>query len=1427
MSGRALPLVFSLMVLAEWPAFCGEAALPWSSDMQAELKAAAADGKPVLVVICKPLDAGSIDVGHWLTDDPTLNPLLEKFHRVMVWNERFEQGERGLFVLTSKGAMLSTEGIPELREQLKGRLERALAYPESYGEVAAKAEAKLGDAALCDRAVEVLRGVNNADWALRLVRAQLASKPDAERTKVLKAQEEELELQALPDLARRLENVAGVIERSQGAKDFSQLPAPAVAEPLLLSLIGAYSGNEARDKDLQKTFAEFLTALREGFKANDAAALKTLLAKGEALRPTIVAWGKALVEESRAHNKAFIEANPKHLKALLARVQASAGPAVRDPKAEEELAAAVRELVALKMTRDERLRTIGLTMHGVLTLEMADQIEPLFEKLKQESPKGRDSADALLDLADMAAARGKLALALELITAAEHASADLESPTYLSAARAMRPLLDGTASPRRTRWAQRKVLDVLVLVQDIDGYMSALSAWSEERFFPILFADDLYAPKFVDAFKPARVLLVPKSNAKEAVPSQDEMRLALALAWSAPGKNEKPAPTREALLARLQALKEAPQGVVYAAPGAEEGLGGLALAAGRFEGLEFLDVPKVDHPPQERVAKVEDYLTSEAARALNQKVLEGLGTWGLPRDGQWAAITLCGPYPFRYNGPNLRSGGTTYAVDDLLGRTNDTLRVAAVGRLNGGKERSVYQAMCSLFLMPENAFLFNTYGGNIKSDWGKYTLQAAELFVKERFKYEYLGAEQTDVDAFRARTFPWNRNDLLLINSSGYPDRWSLKGGEGTTEDFPIGEPTVIHITHSGSAAEPYDPETLAGRAIWGGAYWYFGSTTEPFLTAFQKPSYYAPRILAGAPFSATFRQRPGVGFWHPWRLMIFGDPLFCLREKPAPREAAPAGKALVREGEQVLRGEGAGNAAPVDADPNRTWLALLRTARWTGDRDAAQKLAAFGKPMDGEGLALALEEDLRAGEVVRAVARWKAADAESKKNYPAKIYARQAAGVVMDKAAAAKDLAALQTSLDDLLTTGPANNFIAHWLERIEALAKEQNRDADADALLAKLAQNEALKNYKATVEERIKTRRVTGLYAKAQWTKEDLDYAYANFWERVKSAEDGRELRQPLQQLAQAAVEKQEKYRLEDVVLALDGRATPGSPEDKKLRPLLKDLRVQHSYFKDWAVLGPFVDQAVAVPEKILAGGKPDFGATYADKDAKRTWTRPFNARAFGTIDLAALLKPNENVCAYAAAEMECAKDKEGTLLFGSDDGITVWLDGQQIHRNPTERGVKPDEDKVPVKLSAGKHLLVVRIDQGTGGWGFCARIADKGGEAILPGITWRCPLGEAAVATQIPTPVPTPAPTPAPVAVPTGSELLVEATSDGHLTLNGEKIASAALTEKVVEALKANPQLKITLHKQPKTSDETMNTAIQALRKAQVPSFTVDEN
>ena len=111
------------------------------------------------------------------------------------------------------------------------------------------------------------------------------------------------------------------------------------------------------------------------------------------------------------------------------------------------------------------------------------------------------------------------------------------------------------------------------------------------------------------------------------------------------------------------------------------------------------------------------------------------------------------------------------------------------------------------------------------------------------------------VPTWRAGTVtvdPVNRFGLVLFNSSGGPDQFSISGRAGPARRHPAGVPAAVAMIHSFSAADPTDPQTIAGRWLAQGAFVYFGSVYEPFLPAFRTPGLVAE--LAGGRRSAGRR---------------------------------------------------------------------------------------------------------------------------------------------------------------------------------------------------------------------------------------------------------------------------------------------------------------------------------------------------------------------------------------------------------------------------------------------------------------------------------------------------------------------------------------------------------------------------------------------
>ena len=200
----------------------------------------------------------------------------------------------------------------------------------------------------------------------------------------------------------------------------------------------------------------------------------------------------------------------------------------------------------------------------------------------------------------------------------------------------------------------------------------------------------------------------------------------------------------------------------------------------------------------------------------------------------------------------------------------------------------------ALFLKPGSVLLWNTYTGG--SPWSDYTMEGAAGLLRGAVSGSgavvHRAGRQADLTSWHRTLSPRNRFGLLLINSSGEPDSFSITGGPGRPADLPRGLPRAVAMIHSFSAADPSDPQTIAGRWLDQGAFVFFGSVNEPFLPAFRRPRLVAELIAAEVPLVAALRQGEFEAFGFPWRLVYLGDPLYRLDPTGPPHHRQIAAKA-------------------------------------------------------------------------------------------------------------------------------------------------------------------------------------------------------------------------------------------------------------------------------------------------------------------------------------------------------------------------------------------------------------------------------------------------------------------------------------------------------------------------------------------------------
>jgi len=93
--------------------------------------------------------------------------------------------------------------------------------------------------------------------------------------------------------------------------------------------------------------------------------------------------------------------------------------------------------------------------------------------------------------------------------------------------------------------------------------------------------------------------------------------------------------------------------------------------------------------------------------------------------------------------------------------------------------------------------------------------------------------------------------------------------------------------------------------------------------------------------------------------------------------------------------------------------------------------------------------------------------------------------------------------------------------------------------------------------------------------------------------------------------------------------------------------------------------------------------------------------------------MIQPNEQAVAYGLTYLYSPEPRQVTLLVGSDDGVKLWVNDTLVQTNPAYRGAYPDQDRVNVNLKAGWNKVLIKVLQGSGGWGFYLRIPDPKGE------------------------------------------------------------------------------------------------------------------
>jgi len=316
----------------------------------------------------------------------------------------------------------------------------------------------------------------------------------------------------------------------------------------------------------------------------------------------------------------------------------------------------------------------------------------------------------------------------------------------------------------------------------------------------------------------------------------------------------------------------------------------LALAAGRCEPIVWVATE----------GNVNAEMSAERLAALAAAIEEGCEGTGLAWRGLGDvldAVTLCLNSPVK-----VGLSGKILATTDLLGRLPEEgseagspwsrvkgKRWAWCGQVFGTSSQAAYRAMCSLFIAPASAWVFDGYKD--EQPWSRYDGTAAAGPLRAiRLDVALNDTPDNGERAWRLRSSPGVRAGLIAVNTHGGADEFNLEPGRCRPGDIPFLEvPAIVYFVHSYSAKVPGERMTVAGRWLERGVYAYLGSTDEPFLNAFVPTPAVMGRLASTMAWGAAVRYDDAT---EAWKLATIGDPLITIG--PAP---VAAGSGLPLEG--------------------------------------------------------------------------------------------------------------------------------------------------------------------------------------------------------------------------------------------------------------------------------------------------------------------------------------------------------------------------------------------------------------------------------------------------------------------------------------------------------------------------------------------------
>lgn len=152
-----------------------------------------------------------------------------------------------------------------------------------------------------------------------------------------------------------------------------------------------------------------------------------------------------------------------------------------------------------------------------------------------------------------------------------------------------------------------------------------------------------------------------------------------------------------------------------------------------------------------------------------------------------------------------------------------------------------------------------------------------------------------------------------------------------------------------------------------------------------------------------------------------------------------------------------------------------------------------------------------------------------------------------------------------------------------------------------------------------------------------------------------------------------------------------------------------------RSWRVLGPFPIQN---DPPFALSGEINLSAEYTGSQDDPVRWKPANVGRRGMVDLARSIKEGGDIAAFGYAEVNSPGDRKAEFVVGSDDTLTVWVNGEKVFDFQDNRGFSADADRFDVALNAGLNRILVKCGNTGGAWQFAVSVGVTSDHAFLKG-------------------------------------------------------------------------------------------------------------